>query len=125
MERLAAWAERTGTGELEELEALGIDVPTPLLYEIASDAMFCAGSGCDPADGCFAKRARREALRADVVLVNHALLLSDTGLRTSLVAEAGALIVDEAHQLERVARDTLGVTVIPMLALPMLTARVC
>ena len=111
LERLAAWAERTGTGELEELEALGIDVPTPLLYEIASDAMFCAGSGCDPADGCFAKRARREALRADVVLVNHALLLSDTGLRTSLVAEAGALIVDEAHQLERVARDTLGVTV--------------
>jgi ATP-dependent DNA helicase DinG len=111
LERLSAWVESTGTGELDELAALGIDVPAALLYEISSDAMFCAGSGCDPAGGCHAKRARREALRADVVLVNHALLLSDTGLRTSLVAEAGALIVDEAHQLERVARETLGVTV--------------
>ncbi len=111
LERLLAWVERTGTGELDELAALGIYVPGALLSEIASDAMFCAGSGCDPAGGCFARRARREALRADVVLVNHALLLSDAGLRTSLIAEAGALIVDEAHQLERVARETLGVTV--------------
>jgi ATP-dependent DNA helicase DinG len=111
LERLRAWVDRTGTGELEELVSLGIEAPPSLLLDIASDAIFCAGSGCDPQDGCFARRARREAMRADVVLVNHALLLSDTGLRTSLVAEAGALVLDEAHQLERVAREQLGVTV--------------
>jgi ATP-dependent DNA helicase DinG len=111
LERLRAWVDRTGTGELDELVPLEIEAPLPLLLDIGSDAMFCAGSACDPQDGCFAKRARREALRADVVLVNHALLLSDTGLRTTLVAEAGALVIDEAHQLERVAREQLGVTI--------------
>src|SRR5204863_9565758 len=59
---------------------------------------------------CFAKRARRDALRADVVLVNHALLLSDPGLRATLLAEAGALVLDEAHHVERVAREQLGVS---------------
>ena len=111
LDRLLAWVERTGTGEMDEVAALGIDVPPALLADLASEALFCAGSGCDPNAGCFAKRARREALRADVVLVNHALLLSDTGLRTSLLPVAGALVIDEAHQLERVAREQLGVTV--------------
>jgi ATP-dependent DNA helicase DinG len=111
LDRLNAWVERTGSGEMEEVAALGIDVPASLLADLASEALFCAGSGCDANAGCFAKRARREALRSDVVLVNHALLLSDAGLRTSLLPEAGALVIDEAHQLTRVARDQLGVTV--------------
>jgi len=110
-DRLAAWVERTTTGELDELPELGLEIPLPLLLDLASDPLVCAGIGCDAAAGCFAKRARREAQRADVVLVNHALLLSDPGLRAGLVAEAGSLILDEAHQLERVARDQLGVTV--------------
>ena len=79
--------------------------------EIASDALLCSASACEAATGCFAKRARREALRADVVLVNHALLLSDPGLRATLLADAGALVLDEAHHVERVAREQLGVTV--------------
>jgi Rad3-related DNA helicase len=44
------------------------------------------------------------------VIVNHALLLSDPGLRATLLAESGALILDEAHQIERVAREQLGVS---------------
>ena len=79
--------------------------------DIASDPIFCSGPDCDASGGCFYKAARREARRADVVILNHALLLSDAGLRQSLVAEAGALILDEAHQLERVARETFGVTI--------------
>lgn len=111
LDRLHAWVERTGSGAMEEVASLGVDVPPAVLSELASEALFCAGSGCDPNGGCFAKRARREALRSDVVLVNHALLLSDAGLRASLLPEAGALVIDEAHQLERVAREQLGVTV--------------
>jgi ATP-dependent DNA helicase DinG len=110
LERLLAWVERTGTGELAEIASLGFHVPPPLLSELCSEAIFCAGPGCDPSGGCFAKRARREALRSDVVLVNHALLLSDPGL-ASLLPEAAALVIDEAHQLERAAREQLGVTV--------------
>jgi len=107
---LRAWTERTPTGELEELVELGIYLPPAFLAEIASDPLLCSASACEAATGCFAKRARREALRADVVLVNHALLLSDPGLRATLLAEAGALVLDEAHHVERVAREQLGVT---------------
>lgn len=108
--RLERWVLGTATGDFEELRELGIGATQSLLAEIASDSLFCAGSGCDPQSGCFAKVARREARRADVVVVNHALLLSDAGLRSTLVAEAGALILDEAHHLERVAREQLGVS---------------
>ena len=110
LERVRAWCDSTATGELEELVALGLDLPPTLLAEIASDPLVCTATACDAASGCFAKRARREALRADIVLVNHALLLSDPSFRGSLLAEAGALVLDEAHHVERVAREQLGVT---------------
>ena len=110
LEEVRAWTERTTTGELTELSALGLDLPAAFLLEIASDPLVCSGSSCEAATGCFAKRARREALRADIVLVNHALLLSDPGFRATLLAEAGALVLDEAHHVERVAREQLGVT---------------
>jgi ATP-dependent DNA helicase DinG len=110
VDRLERWIEVTQTGELDELKALGIDVPPALAAEIASDPIFCSGSGCDATSGCFAKLARREARKSDVVIVNHALLLSDPGLRSTLIAEAGSLVLDEAHHLERVAREQLGVS---------------
>ncbi len=110
LEELRSWTERTLTGELDELIELGINLAPGFLAEIASDPLVCSGFACEAATGCFAKRARREALRADVVLLNHALLLSDPGLRASLLADAGALVLDEAHHLERVARDQLGVS---------------
>ena len=111
LERLTRWVEETDTGELDELRTFGIPTPSSLLHDIGSDPLFCSGSGCDAMNGCFAKAVRREARKADVVIVNHALLLSDPGLRGTLVAEAGALVIDEAHHLERVARDQLGVSV--------------
>jgi ATP-dependent DNA helicase DinG len=108
--RLAEWVERTTTGELEELSPMGIHPAPSLLLDIAGDPFTCAGTGCEPSTGCFAKAARREARRADVIIVNHALLLSDPGIRTTLLAESGALILDEAHHLERVAREQQGVS---------------
>ena len=110
LDRLRSWTELTQTGELDELIEMGIDLRPAFLAEIASDPLVCSGSACEATTGCFAKRARREALRADVVLVNHALLLSDPGLRATLLAEAGSLVLDEAHHLERVAREQLGVS---------------
>jgi ATP-dependent DNA helicase DinG len=110
VDALEAWTERTVTGDLDELRDEGIRIPASLLAEIASDPLFCSGSGCDPGGGCFAKAARREARRSDLVIVNHALLLSDPGLRATLLAESGALILDEAHHIERVAREQLGVS---------------
>jgi ATP-dependent DNA helicase DinG len=108
--RLNEWVGRTATGVLEELPALGIHAPPGLLADIGSDPFVCSGGACEPGTGCFAKAARREARRADLVIVNHALLLSDPGLRGTLLAESGALILDEAHHLERVAREQHGVS---------------
>jgi ATP-dependent DNA helicase DinG len=110
VEELERWMEQTTTGDLAELRGLGLSLPAAVSLEIASDALFCGSAGCDPASGCFAKLARREARKADVVIVNHALLLSDAGLRQTVVAEAGALVLDEAHHLERVAREQWGVS---------------
>ncbi|HEX7079071.1 MAG TPA: ATP-dependent DNA helicase [Candidatus Eisenbacteria bacterium] len=109
--RLEDWVERTRNGALEELAALGIHLPPPLLADIASDPFTCAGTACEPATGCFAKTARRDARRSDLVVVNHALLLSDPGLRSTLLAESGALVLDEAHHLERVAREQQGISI--------------
>jgi len=108
--RLVEWVDHTTTGELEELSMLGIHPVPSLLSDIAGDPFTCAGSGCEASTGCFAKTARREARRADLIIVNHALLLSDPGIRTTLLAESGALILDEAHHLERVAREQQGVS---------------
>ena len=110
VEELERWMEQTPTGDLAELRVLGLSLPAAVSLEIASDALFCGSAGCDPVSGCFAKLARREARKADVVIVNHALLLSDAGLRQTVVAEAGALVLDEAHHLERVAREQWGVS---------------
>ncbi|MGE5179121.1 MAG: ATP-dependent DNA helicase, partial [Bacteroidota bacterium] len=96
---LEEWVERTTTGVLEELPGLGVHAAPALLQEIASDPFVCGGNACDASAGCFAKVARREARRADVVVVNHALLLSDPGLRGTLLAESGALVLDEVHHL--------------------------
>lgn len=109
--RLEEWVERTRSGALEELAEIGVHLPPGLLADIASDPFFCAGQACEASAGCFAKAARREARRSDVVIVNHALLLSDPGLRSTLLAESGALILDEAHHLERVAREQQGVSI--------------
>jgi len=105
---LEEWIERTETGVLDELPALGIHPPAALLADIGSDPFVCPS--CEPSNGCFARAARREARRADLVVVNHALLLSDPGLRGTLLAESGALVLDEAHHLERVAREQRGVS---------------
>ena len=107
---LEAWIAETPTGVLDELPALGIHAHPALLADIASDPFVCSGSSCEASSGCFAKAARREARRADLVVVNHALLLADPGLRGTLLAESGALVLDEAHHLERVAREQRGVS---------------
>jgi len=110
MAALEEWIDRTDTGLLDELPSIGIHAPPSLLADIGSDPFVCSGSSCEATGGCFAKAARREARRADVVVVNHALLLSDPGLRGTMLAESGALILDEAHHLERVAREQRGVS---------------
>jgi ATP-dependent DNA helicase DinG len=105
---LAAWARQTSDGSLSDLAAR----PDPNVWdEVASDHGNCLGRRCPSYAECFYYRARRRAQHAQLLIVNHALLFSDLALRrqgASLLPPYDAVIFDEAHHLEQVASDHLG-----------------
>ncbi len=95
------WARTTRTGDLGELPAL--DERSPALPLVTSTRDNCLGSDCPHWQGCHVNVARRTALDADVVVINHHLMFADLDVRDSGVAQllpsAGVVVVDEAHQL--------------------------
>lgn len=114
--RLTPWIERTRTGDRDELDHL----PPPALWrELAVGSDRCRGRRCSFVDDCFAEAARSRAHAADVVLVNHALYMADLGLRAGSAGGASVLpdhdlvVFDEAHLLEDVAADWLGMRFSP------------
>jgi ATP-dependent DNA helicase DinG len=85
----------------------------PLWSEVTSTADNCLGSQCPQLERCFVARARRLAQEADLVVVNHHLLLADYALRerwqgASLLPEVSAIVIDEAHALADVASRFFG-----------------
>ncbi len=111
--RLVDWAERTSTGERAELTDL--PEPLPLWFEVNSSSESCLGSSCARYEDCFVTRARRRAMTADIVVVNHHLYFADLAVRErwdgELLPRAAAVIFDEAHQLEDVACSFFGAVV--------------
>jgi Rad3-related DNA helicase len=105
---LIAWVGETQTGDIEETGAFN---PTrwPWIWaQIRSETGFCRNPQCAFSNVCFVQRVRRAAKTADLVVVNHALLLSDLGSKNRVLAEYSNLIVDEAHNLENAATESLG-----------------
>jgi len=113
VEQVRAWAERTRSGELSELAEVPEDAAIWSLVTSTSDN--CLGARCDDYDNCFVNRARRKALGADIVVVNHHLFCADLVLREDgfgkLLPGVDAVIFDEAHQLPQIASDFLGARV--------------
>ena len=109
-QRIVAWSGRTRFGDLAELEALEDD--SPLRPLVTSTAENCIGSECPMWGDCFVVQARQRAQSADVVVVNHHLLLADLALKQEGFGEilpgAQAFIVDEAHQLPELAAQFFG-----------------
>ncbi len=100
-EAVADWFGATATGDLDELD-LGAHAGGPALRSrIACEPTFCNANACRPGGDCPWRRARRQAGSAEVVIVNHALLVS--GLPSgNVLPPFRALIVDEAHHLDSV-----------------------
>jgi ATP-dependent DNA helicase DinG len=105
---LRAWANETHDGSREDLSFL----PHGLLWEeVCCEADQCNRSQCLHFNSCFFHQARRRAAQADILVVNHALMLSDLSLRKqtdnysalAVLPPFSRLIVDEAHHLEEVA----------------------
>ena len=109
-QRIVAWSGRTRMGDLAELDALPED--SPLLPLVTSTTDNCLGSECPFWDECFVVQARQRAQAADVVVVNHHLLLADLALKQEGFGEilpgAQVFVVDEAHQLPELAAQFFG-----------------
>ncbi|MGH8031886.1 MAG: ATP-dependent DNA helicase [Luteimonas sp.] len=109
-QRILAWSGRTRMGDLAELDALPED--SPLLPMVTSTAENCLGGECPFWGECFVVQARQRAQSADVVVVNHHLLLADLALKQEGFGEilpgAEVFVVDEAHQLPDLAAQFFG-----------------
>jgi ATP-dependent DNA helicase DinG len=108
--RIETWSHATRSGDLAEVEAL--EEGSPLLPLVTSTRENCLGARCPQASTCFVNRARREALAADLVVINHHLFFADLNVRESGVAEllpsVNAIVFDEAHQLNEIGVQFLG-----------------
>jgi ATP-dependent DNA helicase DinG len=109
--RLRAWARSTRSGDIAEVSEIPENADLWPLVTSTSDN--CLGGQCRRYDDCYVNRARREALAADVVIINHYLFFADLALREegfgSLLPGAEAVIFDEAHQLPEIASSYFGV----------------
>jgi len=106
-----AWSKTTGDGSLADLEFR----PARAVWdEVASDHGNCMGRQCPQYGNCFYYRARRRMANAQILVVNHALFFTDLALRrqkASILPDYDVVIFDEAHTLEGVAGEHLGLSV--------------
>ncbi|MBB6378674.1 ATP-dependent DNA helicase DinG [Pseudonocardia eucalypti] len=97
VKRLHEWAQKTDSGDRDELVP---GVPDAAWRQVSVTARECLGlSRCPVGTDCFAERARAEAGRADVVVTNHALLAIDALDGRAVLPEHDVVVVDEAHDL--------------------------
>ncbi len=108
--RVERWAGTTRTGDLAEVPDLGD--AHPLWPQITSTRDNCLGARCADFGKCHVVEARRKAVEADIVIVNHHLLLADLALKEDgfgdLLGTADAVILDEAHQIPDLATQFFG-----------------
>jgi ATP-dependent DNA helicase DinG len=110
--RLEQWALSTGDGSLSDLAPQ----PAARVWDrVCAEHGNCRGRKCLHERRCFYQRARRRVHQADLLVVNHALFFSDLAIRasgsTGILPAFDVLVFDEAHNVESVACDQLGIAV--------------
>ena len=110
LSKIERWAKTTSTGDLAELP--GLDERSPVIPLVTSTRENCLGADCPQFRACHVNQARREALAADVVVINHHLFFADLAIRESGMAEllptVRVVVFDEAHQLNEIGIQFLG-----------------
>ena len=106
------WASSTKTGDMGDMKTLPEDAK--VLPFVTSTADNCLGKDCPDYEDCYMVKARRKALDADVVVVNHHLFFADMALKDTgfgeLIPEADLVVFDEAHQIPDIASEYFGET---------------
>ena len=110
--KVEQWSHVTVSGDLAELN--GLDERSSVIPLVTSSRENCLGQECPQFRSCHVVKARREAMLADVVVVNHHLFFADMALRDTGVAEllpsVEVAVFDEAHQLTEAGVQFLGTT---------------
>jgi ATP-dependent DNA helicase DinG len=115
IEMISEWASKTKDGSLSDIAY----PPNPEVWdEVSAEPDLCTRAECPHYQDCFLFRARREAAQAQVVVVNHHLLMSDVAVRraagnwadAAVIPSWNRLIIDEGHHLEDAAAAHLGET---------------
>ncbi len=108
--RLRRWAQTTRSGDLAQVR--GLSDSNPIWPHVTSTRENCLGQRCSEVSRCHVALARRAALEADIVIVNHHLLLADLALKEDgfgdILGSADAVILDEAHQIADLATQFFG-----------------
>jgi len=108
--KVRSWSSQTKTGDLGDCDAIAED--SPVIPTITSTNDNCLGKECPSYQECFVLKARKKAMDADVVVVNHHLFLADLAIKETgfgeLIPEAEVFVFDEAHQLPDIASQYFG-----------------
>lgn len=106
------WSTTTKTGDMGELKTLPEDAK--VIPMVTSTVDNCLGRECPDYEECYLVKARRNALEADVIVVNHHLFFADLALKDTgfgeLIPEVDNIVFDEAHQIPDIASDYFGET---------------
>ena len=107
------WSHSAISGDLNQMTGIAEDSPVRAMVTSTTDN--CLGAKCRHYEECYVNKARRSALAADILIINHHLFCADLVLREDgfgqLLPGADAVIFDEAHHLAEVATNFLGVSV--------------
>jgi len=107
------WATSTRSGDVGELNALAEDAS--VLPQVTSTQDNCLGRDCPVYEDCHLVKARKEAMEADIVVVNHHLFFADMALKDTgfgeLIPTVDTVVFDEAHQIPDIASQYFGETV--------------
>jgi ATP-dependent DNA helicase DinG len=114
---IAAWEKTTHTGDRAELASL--PEASALWHKLDARSDTCLGQKCNLFDQCFITEMHRKAMESDIIIVNHHLFFADLAIKQAseyapdagILPEVGAVIFDEAHELEDVAGSYFGVSV--------------
>ncbi|MFZ1132225.1 MAG: ATP-dependent DNA helicase [Terriglobales bacterium] len=114
---IAAWEKTTHTGDRSELAEL--PEASALWHKLDAGADTCLGQKCKDYDRCFITEMRRRAAESDIIIVNHHLFFADLSIKleaegapdAGVLPECGAVIFDEAHELEDIAGSYFGISV--------------
>src|SRR5438874_5350655 len=114
---ITAWEKTTSTGDRAELAEL--PEASLLWHKLDARADACIGQKCSQFERCFITGMRRKAMESDIIIVNHHLFFADLAIKlqadgapdAGILPEVGAVIFDEAHELEDVAANYFGISV--------------